>query len=411
MVSSLYINAMGSGVSTGSATIGATKGGSVVTSYTPGEKLVITITGGSGSMIMEASKGSFTGGACTGNKRIASGSATVTMPAKGTGTVTLNGVYGSKLSIKKITAALTEKAAATKVNCVGAYGSWGACSKTCGAGTQTAAFAITKAASGGGTACAAADKATKSRACTMKACPAVNCAGSYGSFGACSKTCGAGTQTAKYAVTTAASGGGTACPASTKSQSCTVTACAVACVGAYGAFGACSKTCGAGTQTASYAVSTAAANGGGACAVADKATKSQACTLKACAVDCVGSYGAWTACSKTCGAGTQTAKYTASTAAANGGTACPAATKSQSCTVKACPVNCVGSYGAWGTCFRVRGAAYGTCGAGTQDGERRRQHRGRQRRHGLRGSDQEPSLHRDGLRRLRRRMERVWNLL
>ena len=56
------------------------------------------------------------------------------------------------------------------------------------------------------------------------------------------------------------------------------------------------------------------------------------------AVNCVGSYGAWGACSKTCGAGTQTASYTATTAAANGGTACPAATKSQACTVKACPV-------------------------------------------------------------------------
>ena len=115
-----------------------------------------------------------------------------------------------------------------------------------------------------------------------KGASSVSCAGSYGSWGSCSKTCGAGSRTATYKVTTAASGGGTACPAATKSQACTVKACPVSCVGAYGAWGSCSKTCGAGTQTSVYTVTTAAANGGRNCGQADASTRSKACQIVAC---------------------------------------------------------------------------------------------------------------------------------
>jgi len=63
------------------------------------------------------------------------------------------------------------KACVAPTNCVGTFGAYGACSKTCGAGTQTASYKISTAAANGGAACAAADTATRSRACTVKACP------------------------------------------------------------------------------------------------------------------------------------------------------------------------------------------------------------------------------------------------
>ena len=97
-----------------------------------------------------------------------------------------------------------------KVNCAGGYGSWGARSKMCGAGTQRASYKVATVASGGGSACAVKAGSTKSRACTVKACP-VDCAGSYGSWGACSRTCGAGKQTAAYKVVTAAANSGKPC--------------------------------------------------------------------------------------------------------------------------------------------------------------------------------------------------------
>ena len=190
----------------------------------------------------------------------------------------------------------------------------------------------------------------------------VPCYGAYRGWGTCSKTCGAGTQTAPFIVTTAAKHGGKACPAkdkSRKSRACTVKACVVDCVGAYGAWSACSQTCGAGAQSATFKVTRAAANGGKACAAKTGATKRRACTVKACAVNCAGAYGGWSACSKSCGVGTQMTAYKVTMAAANGGTACPAAPKSRTCTVRPCPVNCVGAYAAWGACDR-------TCDLGSQ---------------------------------------------
>jgi len=406
------------------------------------------------------------------------------------------------------------------VDCVGSYSAWTTCTKVCG--TQTATFKITRAASGGGADCAAANGATKSQGCrSTKACP-VDCVGAYGAFGSCSKTCGTGASLSAFKVTTAAKYGGTACAVAdkaTKSRSCNTQSCPcdgspcknggkctdnggkascactagrggatctstvacpsnaagspckckagyksnggasivwdsskqvytskcvvddpcqvgtddcdsaavcsrtgsgtytcacksghwtpsfygvgrkcnkwkacasgykqtappsttadrvcskiVNCVGRYGAWGTCSKSCGAGTMTAIFQVTTTATNGGKACTKASGATKSRACTVKGCPIHCVGSYGAFGSCSKTCGAGKMTAAYKITTTAANGGRRCSSAngdTKSKACSTP-CPVDCVGSYTAskWGDGpGDLWGACSTTCGAGLQ---------------------------------------------
>lgn len=101
--------------------------------------------------------------------------------------------------------------------------------------------------------------------------PAVDCAGT---LGACSVSCGGGTQT--FTVTTPPQNGGVACPVSP--QACNTQSCSapVDCVGGWGA---CSVACGGGTQT--YTVTTPAQSGGAACPVSNGTT--QACNTQACA--------------------------------------------------------------------------------------------------------------------------------
>ena len=99
-------------------------------------------------------------------------------------------------------------------------------------------------------------------------------------------------------------------------------------VSPWSAYGACSASCGGGTQTQTRTIVTPASNGGAACPAL---TQSQSCNTQPCPVDCAVS--AWSACSASCGGGTQT--RTVTTAAAYGGAACP--TLSQSCNTQACP--------------------------------------------------------------------------
>jgi hypothetical protein len=90
---------------------------------------------------------------------------------------------------------------------------WGACSKTCGTGTQYRS--ITQQPQNGGAACPAT-----SQTCNTQACPQpINCAVS--GWGSCSKTCGTGTQT--RSITQQSANGGATCPA--LSQTCNTQAC------------------------------------------------------------------------------------------------------------------------------------------------------------------------------------------
>jgi hypothetical protein len=58
-------------------------------SYLPGEKYTVSLSSTAGEYVFETSKGSFKNGGCTGNRRYANGAATLTMPAAGSGQVTI----------------------------------------------------------------------------------------------------------------------------------------------------------------------------------------------------------------------------------------------------------------------------------------------------------------------------------
>jgi len=249
------------------------------------------------------------------------------------------------------------------VNCEGGWASWGACSLTCGGGTQTRPFSVSDPAQHGGL-CPDAGQ-TQSQDCNTQECP-IDCVGDYGddtAWSACPVTCGGGVQTRPYVVSAAAQFGGTcALDGTTESQDCNTAPCPLDCEGAYTAWSTCTETCGGGTQTRSFAVTVAAANGGQCPHEGDVQT--QACNSEACPIDCVGSWSEYNACSHSCGPdGTQSRTYSVTTAAEHGGAACPVAagaSDTQTCNTNiGCPVDCEGYWGNWGTCSAA-------CGEGTQ---------------------------------------------
>ena len=105
----------------------------------------------------------------------------------------------------------------------------------------------------------------------------------------------------------------------------------------WGEWGTCSRTCGGGMQTRTRTVTRQPTNGGMPCPTL---TETRACNTDPCPmpVDCqVSAWSDWSACSKTCGGGTQTRTRTVIQQPQNGGTACPALTETQACNTTPCP--------------------------------------------------------------------------
>jgi len=229
------------------------------------------------------------------------------------------------------------------VDCeVSGWSDFSACSLPCGGGTQTRTRTVTKQPTFSGAAC---PPLTEQQNCNTQGCP-VNCVGSWAG---CSVTCGEGVDT--YRITTPAANGGRACPESDgATRTCVQPPCGVDCVGDWikntstdaNGWGACSTTCGTGTQTRTYKVSTVQVGSGRTCPYRDGQTETRQCPgLSPCAtpVDCIGNFSAWTGCSVGCGGGTRSRTYTITTNAANGGRQCPHVTgyqETERCNERTC---------------------------------------------------------------------------
>lgn len=230
------------------------------------------------------------------------------------------------------------------------YDEWGACSTTCGTGTQYRTATCLRSDGTTVTNSSCTGTATTSQACTdVSTC---NYSWNTTAWDSCSNTCGTGAQT--RASTCKRSDGATVentfCTAKPSgSQTCTdVSTCTYSWNTT--AWGSCSNTCGAGTQTR-----TSACKRSDGITVADtfcpaKPSGSQACSVyTSCTYNW--SYSVWGGCSTTCGTGTQS--RTVACIRSDGTTVansyCGTATTSRSCSAY---TSCTYTpqYGAYGSC-------------------------------------------------------------
>ena len=274
------------------------------------------------------------------------------------------------------------------IDCVGAWSEWSTCSETCGLGAVQRTFTVSTSAENGGAECNFANSGVDSLECNEGNCPRA-CAGDWSEWSTCSATCGGtGTQNRDFVVdldsstpncvgedqTLTVGCGAVICPiVSTTGPATTLSP--VDCVGAWGAWGSCSVTCGLGSIVRTFAVTTDAANGGAACSYTDGGSESSPCDDGDCANACAGDWTEWNECSVTCGGGgTQSREFVIDTdnyvagceggdanlTAACGAASCPStgttiSTNAPSTTATTtsstiAAIDCEGSWGSWGSC-------------------------------------------------------------
>lgn len=134
----------------------------------------------------------------------------------------------------------------------------------------------------------------------------MDCEVSEWTLGACTKTCGGGTQTSTRQVVLPVSGGA-ACPPLKMVSSCATEACPVDCVmGAWSGWSECSALCDGGFQERVRNVVQSPQSGGQVC---PQLVDMQACNSRACNRDCLlTDWSGWSTCSLPCGGGTATRK-------------------------------------------------------------------------------------------------------
>jgi hypothetical protein len=256
----------------------------------------------------------------------------------------------------------------TPINCVGGFVNDGVCSEPCGPGRQDQIYEITIPAQFGGETCPNETGDTRVIDCNIQDCPTIDCIGVYEDVGKCvandpNLNCGPGTQQQNYIISQPAKQGGV-CPNENKTQSisCNLTTCPINCVGEYQNSGDCvandpNLNCGPGTQQQEYRISQFAEHGG-VCPNENK-TRSISCNLDPCPIDCVGSFGEYGTCSKDCVGGTHSRTYTITKDAQHEGAQClhpDGYVEEKDCNTNIlCPIDCVGEFVPFKDCSRECG--------------------------------------------------------
>ena len=219
------------------------------------------------------------------------------------------------------------------VDCaVSQWAGWSTCSKTCGGGSKSRQRYISSHAAYGGQGCPAELSQTATCSNSPCTCVIVNA----GQWSPCSQACGRG-HTSRTIVRRQAVSGVGECHDTTQEIACNDHPCSVDCVQSdWASWGACSRTCGSGTQVRTRTTTTYAAYGGKPCA---QLSEMQACETQSCPVDCImDPWSAWTQCTKSCGGGHRTRQRSVFKEASSGGVACGITQDTQSCGADACPL-------------------------------------------------------------------------
>merc|ERR1712096_276613 len=251
---------------------------------------------------------------------------------------------------------------AVKVNCkTGEWSTFSQCSAPCGGGTQLRTRSVTKQPLNGGSPC---PKLSESKACNANACPAKsNCLlSAWSAYTGCTKPCGGGTSKRTRTVQQPAKNGGRACGKLSESRQCNTAACKKDCkVGTWGAFSSCTKKCGGGTRKRTRKVTTPAEGAGAKCGqLSEEAPCNTSPCLKQGDDACqLGQWSQYSLCSKKCGGGTQLRQRQVVKPSANK-KPCGLLEESRACNTQACPKKCnVTLWGQWSQCNKA-------CGGGQQ---------------------------------------------
>ncbi|CAD7953268.1 unnamed protein product [Amoebophrya sp. A120] len=181
-----------------------------------------------------------------------------------------------------------------------------ACTADCGGGTVTNRKTILRDPANGGAQC---DDLVRPRPCNTDHCP-VNCEMSewVGDIATCSLTCGGGVYTRNRTITQEPDYEGETCPDTEETTPCYTQQCPIDCVmNDWSDWGACSASCGSGTQARYRSIQISGAYGGRTCPVQGKEEdkhefeQTQSCDLDPCPVHCeLSSWADWSDCSQTC---------------------------------------------------------------------------------------------------------------
>ncbi|XP_040264776.1 hemicentin-1 isoform X1 [Bufo bufo] len=235
---------------------------------------------------------------------------------------------------------------------------WQACSVTCGQGVEKRIrLCSNPAPANGGLYCQGEESET--RICQNKICPVDGSWSDWSPWEECTKTCGSGkkTRTRTCHVPPGQEGGKACLGKAVDTIVCNTEPCPVDGIwSSWQAWGACSKTCGKGTQTRMRVCNNPPPSfDGSPCEGQD--TQTQICSDRQCPVDGKWSaWGSWTSCSLSCGGGLrQRFRDCSNPVPQYGGHKCEGKEhESEFCNGDLCPVH--GNWGpwsAWGACSRT----------------------------------------------------------